>query len=414
MQKDTLSQYVKRKMEKSIANAEEAMNKSKWAEAALLWQEIIKKFKNDAPPKVFAFLSMAYRFQNDIEKASRVIVQGVENFNNDKIILREYKKILQAQKKGQMDGKTIKISQAHNTTHILRHISQNDYRPSKQDRYSSSSKKVNVTHLEITTKVGCQNMCPYCPQDLLINSYKKISDVTYLQLSKFKNIVDNLPRNIKINFTGFCEPFLNKSCIDMIEYANSKNREITISTTISGLQMKHIDRLEKIPFSLFAIHMPSKNDKFLTSNNYKQKIKKIIDSNISNKSFHCHGKNILLKEIIEHDNFKIKFIPPISRSGNLQDIKTLGKTGPVTCKRNYSHPVLLPNGDLVICCMDYGLKFIIGNITKNTLNEIYSSDKFIEFLELNQNDTGSLCHKCDAYGVQLSKSDAKMKKHTTS
>ena len=45
--------------------------------------------------------------------------------------------------------------------------------------------------LEVTTKVGCYNMCEYCPQLLLINKYK---DINFFSVD-----VDNKP-NINLKY----------------------------------------------------------------------------------------------------------------------------------------------------------------------------------------------------------------------
>jgi len=37
--------------------------------------------------------------------------------------------------------------------------------------------------------------------------------------------------------------------------------------------------------------------------------------------------------------------------------------------------VLLPNGDVSLCCMDYGLDHIIGNLHKQTYEDVIPQDQ---------------------------------------
>jgi hypothetical protein len=40
------------------------------------------------------------------------------------------------------------------------------------------------------------------------------------------------------------------------------------------------------------------------------------------------------------------------------------------CIEDLYHNVVLPNGDVSLCCMDYGLKHIIGNIYEQEYDDI--------------------------------------------
>ncbi len=52
---------------------------------------------------------------------------------------------------------------------------------------------------------------------------------------------------------------------------------------------------------------------------------------------------------------------PISRAGNL--FKRVRKSEIVKCSTsNYDNNVMMPNGDVYICCMDYSLKHKLGNL----------------------------------------------------
>ena len=62
--------------------------------------------------------------------------------------------------------------------------------------------------IEITTKIGCPVQCKYCPQDKLIANYK--SDKTMMDFKDFRRWIDKVPTHVRVDFSGMCEPFLNK------------------------------------------------------------------------------------------------------------------------------------------------------------------------------------------------------------
>jgi radical SAM protein with 4Fe4S-binding SPASM domain len=60
--------------------------------------------------------------------------------------------------------------------------------------------------------------------------------------------------------------------------------------------------------------------------------------------------------------------------------------------------VLLPNGDITVCCADLNSRGVVGNILKNSLFEIYNSKKRRNMIELNFSGNRKkipLCQNCD-------------------
>ena len=72
----------------------------------------------------------------------------------------------------------------------------------------------------------------------------------------------------------------------------------------------------------------------------------------------------------------------------------------VECTRNkdYHSNILLPNGDVILCCMDYGLKHKLGNLLDQSYNEILNSTEIQKLNKLN-NQLGfseeTLCKSCN-------------------
>jgi radical SAM protein with 4Fe4S-binding SPASM domain len=62
--------------------------------------------------------------------------------------------------------------------------------------------------------------------------------------------------------------------------------------------------------------------------------------------------------------------------------------------------VLLPNGDVTICCADLNSKGVIGNITTNSLYDIYTKPQRLqmlyEFIKGKKNEI-DLCKECETF-----------------
>ncbi len=60
------------------------------------------------------------------------------------------------------------------------------------------------------------------------------------------------------------------------------------------------------------------------------------------------------------------------------------------------HGVLLPNGDVALCCMDYSLAHVLGNLRDMPHRELYKGDAFQKILlALKDESMALICRKCE-------------------
>lgn len=252
---------------------------------------------------------------------------------------------------------------------------------------------VQFPTLEITTSVppnGCAVDCVFCPQRTLEKVYK---GERKLSLENFKMVVDKLPQKVRITFAGFTEPWLNRDTTDMILYAHEKGHLVAVFTTGIGMQISDMERIKHIPFSPnpnggFVLHLPDEERlaKHPITPRYIEVLEYIhsIKDQITNFSVMAMGKSHHSIEHIFHDYVIYEMW---SRAGNLigetilkpellnvkERFKSVyhGKAERTCkCEEKLYHNVMLPNGDVALCCMDYGLEHIIGNIFTQDYAEI--------------------------------------------
>ena len=266
--------------------------------------------------------------------------------------------------------------------------------------------------MEISTNIACRVQCDFCPHEMIIEEYSnrtKSDDISYGQPAQmsfdvFKQCIDKLPKKIDIIFSGYSEPFLNPDCSKMIVYAHESGHPVTVDTTLVGMKLDDVDKIKHIPFSNFLIHLPDEPmfAKIAVNENYIKILIKIC-SNISNATAMCMGqvhpkiKKILKTEIIQR--------PMISRSGNVKkvEVEVERKLGPLSCGRatgmNWEDKidanVLLPNGDVAICCHDYGLQNVLGNLIELDYNGLFQTDSYKKIREkMKSNDSDIICRLC--------------------
>lgn len=66
------------------------------------------------------------------------------------------------------------------------------------------------------------------------------------------------------------------------------------------------------------------------------------------------------------------------------------------CKRLFTQACILTNGDMLLCCVDYGYTTVLGNVRNNTISEIWNSEKAVDIRRrfLSGNLDGLLCKTC--------------------
>jgi len=267
--------------------------------------------------------------------------------------------------------------------------------------------------LEITTAIGCKNRCVYCPQDRLIDKYNRKSKINRLSFLDFKRFLSNVPKDVHLYFSGFSEPWSNSECTKMILHAYKNGYDISVFTTTVGMKISDIDIIKNIIFLDFVVHLPddSENTQIKVSKDYLANIRKLLDSNMSNLSFNCKISsskskiNFLLKNLF--DEYKIdtsKFIGNVNtRAGNInvRKLQNKNKTSkPIRDCICLDGGVLLPNGDVFLCFMDYGLKHKLGNLSKDTFDKLIYGKEMLKIKEgLRDDSIDILCRNCE-YAVQ--------------
>jgi FkbM family methyltransferase len=246
----------------------------------------------------------------------------------------------------------------------------------------------------IDTKNGCVVDCVFCPQRTLQKAYK---GERFLSLDNFKKAVDKMPQEIRVTFAGFTEPWLNPKTTEMLLYAHQEGHPISVFTTGIGMDIDDIERTKNIPYAGnpnggFVLHLPDqeRKAKHPITDRYIKVIEKFgeVHKEIQNFTLMCMGT---VHESVRHIFPEASTYQMWSRAGNLlgesimkpellnrkDEYKSVyhGEQ-PMTCGclEKLYHNIMLPNGDVSLCCMDYGLEHILGNLLEQDYEDVIPFD----------------------------------------
>lgn len=265
--------------------------------------------------------------------------------------------------------------------------------------------------LEITTVAACPVRCSYCPQDALKDAYEGPKWMTF---DTFMKALRKIPREVRIDFSGMVEPWTNPHCTIMLLAAINAGRHVAIYTTLAGMtpDQSHWTlmsmRARPELFDVVCLHLPDANGHMRGLKVTPEYLHTVRDW----LSFRDQG--VLRRFEIMTMDVDGRFDPrlglpaslpwePIDRAGNLDvDLvpirpKEHRHFGPIRCAvaPNYDHNVLLPNGDVVLCCMDYSLKHRLGSLLEDSWATLHGAPLDALRASNAAQDGETLCRTCN-------------------
>lgn len=277
--------------------------------------------------------------------------------------------------------------------------------------------------LELTLMAGCPLKCTFCPQDQLRSAYGK-SSVKYMSLETLGVILAKVPRHVRIDFSGMAEPWANPLATRMLQTVLEDGRRVAVYTTLYGMSVedsrvitedllpRHKDQID-----IVCLHLPDATGNmrgFKPSKAYRNVLRNFAA--MARRGTFPPGKMSAMtmdRSGRLHPELQ-DLLPGLpgwnghSRAGSLP-ADQIAKTGAVMPARHefplmcastpfYDHNVVLPNGDVVLCCMDYALKHVIGNLLTGSYWDLFGSAELARIRTENQkpeHSKCSICKQCD-------------------
>lgn len=272
---------------------------------------------------------------------------------------------------------------------------------------------LNTVSMETASK--CNLKCRMCSHPT------NARETGVMSMDHFKVIIQKLLKTkIRRLFLNMGEPFMNRAIFRMIAYAKRNGFSVFISTNGLLLTEEYIiniikTRVDGLKFSIEGttpevyegIRVGGKFDRLYGN---VVKMKEIRDK--SGSSLPIRISTILMKgneDIVEFVKFWGPYCDEIEYTGvtnhiGLVDNREVSLSG--TWNHRKACPQVVPykevnvlyNGDMVICCVDFHGKCILGNLVDREFEDIWSSGRMTEIrTKAYAGDTPALdpCRECD-------------------
>ncbi|MEL0438297.1 radical SAM/SPASM domain-containing protein [Phycobacter sp. K97] len=278
---------------------------------------------------------------------------------------------------------------------------------------SSVSAAGTARTIEVTTRIGCRLACSYCPQSTLTAAFRTLPDrgKAVMDPADFQSFLSTVPPSVDVHFSGFGEPWHNRDCTQMVEHAVDKGHHVAVFTTADGMTEDDIDRVAQLPLKRFVLHLPDALEEMRLAVNaaYIAKVAylqnrladrlELLTIGAPHRAFATldRRRHMVTRRIQDRaGNVRIEG-RTIGSAYSPEDIAVRTRGQPLRCRKDRMlSNVLLPNGDLVVCAMDYGLENRIGNLARQTYAEIQADVPFAQFLRRTLDGSeGFICSRCE-------------------
>ena len=225
-------------------------------------------------------------------------------------------------------------------------------------------------------------------------------------------VLSKIPKNTRIDFSGMSEPWANPECTQMLEMVLFMGFKVAIYTTLYGMEdpervkkalESHSDQIE-----IVMLHLPDANGNmkgWKNSEEWLRALRTMINLKVpcGVGAMTMDGSGLVAPELqaiigrlpgwmghTRADSLNLEQIGEQKISMTPHNIFSL------TCASTpfYDRNVLLPNGDVVLCCMDYSLSHILGNFLTQTYDEVMQGKPLLDLIAINESPEYSKCSIC--------------------
>ena len=262
------------------------------------------------------------------------------------------------------------------------------------------STRPRTIQFEIST--FCNANCVFCPRGSMTRPQGTMSD------EMFHKIIREGKAMGVHRFIPFLngEPFMNRQIFDWLDYMQAEKVSTCLFTNAELLDKEKIDKLIKytnIEYINCSFNAATEETriKIMPGSNY-ERTKKNIEYLISVAPFKIKvGMTVIEENQPEVEAFgklwgsHSKFGDFVNWAGNKHDL--LEKSGDrIPCPQLLEHLNILWDGRVCLCCFDFDGQVILGDLNKQSLEEIWNNSKTLRDRHLALDFKMNLCDKCNA------------------
>lgn len=267
------------------------------------------------------------------------------------------------------------------------------------------NKSFFITSLQIEVTNKCNLSCTYCPTNNFMKRKKGNIDYNF-----FKEII-NKHSNVKFALLfNWGEPFLHPKIINMIKYIKDKKIKCFITTNSLLLTKKRMIELLRTDIDRITISLDGTKETHEKTRGQYEKTKRNI-SELKNlrdkiKSQTKIDLNMVINKKTEkkYKEFKKEWEEIVDKIQIQTEIKFDKKIKRKTrCKEPWrGNSIILWDGRVVPCCVDYEGEMNLGDSKKRSLKKIFNSKEAKKLRkEHNKKEFNNICKYCNEYKSKI-------------
>jgi hypothetical protein len=273
--------------------------------------------------------------------------------------------------------------------------------------------------LKVELASGCSRSCEFC------GIIRKGKPVVQMQTTLFKEMLAQFPDNLRAICYGISEPTLNENHIEMTAWARERFPDMRQSLITNGDLYSKKEKSLKSLVQLFEAGMDcvqydlyDESAKTFFFEETRRHRAVLAESNISVVDFYTCGFNMETKPRQEGTHFLI-YVDETEKldSGHsaIRHFNTQGGAVPYsvwpqygvdaasfprrkTCAELLKYFTINATGKIPVCCAAHSVSTVVGDITKNSIHDIWISKKadWIRLLlKEGRRDAISDCYLCN-------------------
>lgn len=268
--------------------------------------------------------------------------------------------------------------------------------------------KPRIYQIETTSR--CNLECPFCPRttDLKANNVRDLN--LTMDLENFKMVLDKMPWIKSIELFHFGEPFMQKDFHLFVAECKKRGIYTVVASNLLPATPKKIDLVFEAGLDFLVMDVDSLNEEKYASMRVKGSLKKlqpIVQYILAHPNRpYTVAQTIMIDGVKEYseeeflewtgglkaDEVRYKFLD--SFRGEVAIEKEKMEPNDV-CKEAFYGFTIHVNGNVVVCDRDWAGENIMGNIFTQTVDEIWTGEKFNKFREqMLSDEKPDMCKNC--------------------
>jgi radical SAM protein with 4Fe4S-binding SPASM domain len=257
-----------------------------------------------------------------------------------------------------------------------------------------------LTTVGIETNNTCNLECICCPVPKEMKREKG-----YMEFETFKKIIDLNPEIQRVYLTNWGEPLIHPDIIEMIHYAHSRGKQTALTTNGTLLDKSLTRELLESGLDIIKFSVDGGKETYQRVRGFPyEKIESYIlhfiqmRNDLKKKTWVEVSMLIFNETTAEIDSFFIRWKNKADFVNIQPKFFTITKKNYTPCRELWRIMVVLWNGDVVPCCVDFDGTIVIGNAKRENLQSLFKNKIMREIRKKHLlKKPPSLCEKCSHY-----------------